>query len=173
MKKIKQIEQTNTKSRIFGLDILRACAIMFVVVGHGKYLYPSTTPKIISKTISLIFGYDGVSIFFVLSGFLIGGILIKTLEKKRGEKKVLLNFWIRRWLRTLPPYFLILIILLILNLLFTEGFHFSKRFPLNFFTFTQNLFYRHPNFFPEAWSLSIEEWFYLLKLVINLESFRV
>lgn len=161
-------EQNGIKNRIFGLDILRACAILFVVVGHGASLYPSTTPKIVSRTINHIFGYDGVSIFFVLSGFLIGGILIKAFEKRQGEKKVLLNFWIRRWFRTLPPYFLILTTLLILNLLFTDGFLFSKIFPLNYFTFTQNLFYRHPDFFPEAWSLSIEEWFYLLIPVIIL-----
>jgi peptidoglycan/LPS O-acetylase OafA/YrhL len=150
-----KLEKTNTNSRIFGLDILRACAIMFVVIGHGNNLLPiAITNK--------IFGYDGVSIFFVLSGFLIGGILIKTLEEKRGDKNVLLNFWIRRWFRTIPNYFLILVVLLILNMLFTDGFGFGGTFPLNYFTFTQNLFYNHPDFFPEAWSLSIEEWFYLL-----------
>jgi peptidoglycan/LPS O-acetylase OafA/YrhL len=154
----KQKEQTNINNRIFGLDILRACAVMFVVIGHGNYLLSKKYTFVINK----FFGYDGVSIFFVLSGFLIGGILIKTLETKRSEKNMLLNFWIRRWFRTIPNYFLILIVLLTLNLLFTEGFHFTKKFPLNFFIFSQNLFYRHPNFFPEAWSLSIEEWFYLL-----------
>jgi len=73
-----------------------------------------------------------------------------------------LNFWIRRWFRTIPNYFLILIVLLVLNVWFTKGFTLTKKFPLNFFTFSQNLFYKHPAFFPEAWSLSIEEWFYLL-----------
>lgn len=155
-------EKITTTNRVFGLDILRACAILFVVIGHGTFLYPTTIPQIIPKLISHIFGYDGVSIFFVLSGFLIGGILINTFEKKKGEKKVLLNFWIRRWFRTLPPYLLILTILLVLNFIFTEGFHFSKKFPLIFFTFTQNLYYKHPDFFSEAWSLSVEEWFYLL-----------
>lgn len=147
-----------TDNRIFGLDILRASAIMFVVIEHGAFLL---TPKL-SKLNGTIFGYEGVSIFFVLSGFLIGGILIKTLEKREGGKNVLLNFWIRRWFRTIPLYFLVLTILLILNWIFREGFGFSKTFPLNFYTFTQNLFYWHPKFFPEAWSLSIEEWFYLL-----------
>ena len=155
---IKQKEQINTSNRIFGLDILRAVAILVVVIEHGNNLLPQKYAKIISD----ICHYDGVSIFFVLSGFLIGGILIKTLEKNRGKKNVLLNFWIRRWFRTIPNYFLILILLLIANFLFREDIGFSKTFPLNFFTFTQNLFYKHPNFFPEAWSLSIEEWFYLL-----------
>ena len=152
-------EQIIYNSRVLGLDILRACAILFVVIEHSSYVFNSGTLNRINHN---IFGFDGVSVFFVLSGFLIGGVLIKTLEKKQCEKKVLLNFWVRRWFRTIPNYFLILTILLLLNVLFTEGFSFDIKFPLTFFTFTQNLFYPHPTFFPEAWSLSIEEWFYLL-----------
>ena len=150
----------NTSNRIFGLDILRACAIMFVVIGHGT----SFLPQKLSKLCKFVFGYDGVSIFFVLSGFLIGGLLIKILEKSRGEKKALLKFWIRRWFRTLPPYFLILILLLILNISFEDSFNLRTKlkFAVTFSTFTQNLFYNHPGFFPEAWSLAIEEWFYLI-----------
>ena len=149
--------ETNA-DRIYGLDILRAAAIMVVLIGHGSVLLPEKYAYIGR----MIFSFDGVSIFFVLSGFLIGGILIKTLEKKRGEKNILLNFWIRRWFRTIPNYFLILIILLILNILFKEGFRFTAKIPLAYFTFSQNLFSPHPGLFPEAWSLSIEEWFYLL-----------
>ena len=55
---------------------------------------------------------DGVSIFFVLSGFLIGGILIKVLETEPATFKTLFNFWIRRWFRTLPNYLFILLILI-------------------------------------------------------------
>jgi peptidoglycan/LPS O-acetylase OafA/YrhL len=151
-------EKKNSNNRIFGLDILRTLAILLVVIEHGNYLLP---PKYKEISVRYLW-YDGVSIFFVLSGFLIGGILIKTLEKKRDEKNILLSFWIRRWFRTVPNYFLILTILLILNWLFTDRADFEKRFLFNYFTFTQNLFYIHPWFFPEAWSLSVEEWFYLL-----------
>ena len=56
--------EINTK-RIYGLDILRAMAILFVVVGHGKYLLPEKL-----RYIHRIVVFDGVSIFFVLSGFL-------------------------------------------------------------------------------------------------------
>ncbi len=141
--------------RIFGLDILRALAILFVIIEHGTFLLPHT-PRIISR----YFVFDGVSIFFVLSGFLIGGILIKSLEKNKLSLKLLMQFWTRRWFRTLPNYFLILLLLGILNYFFTVDFNFKSIFP--YFIFSQNIIQSHPLFFPEAWSLSIEEWFYLL-----------
>ena len=99
--------------RIYGLDILRAFAILFVVAGHGEVLLPRQL-----KSINDFFVFDGVSIFFVLSGFLIGGILIKILEKNQITINLLFEFWIRRWFRTLPNYFLILITLGILHFFF-------------------------------------------------------
>lgn len=147
------------KDRIFGLDILRTLAILFVVVGHGNYLLPKEAGDVIN-----FFIFDGVTIFFVLSGFLIGGILIRTLEAKKDQKKWLLQFWIRRWLRTLPAYFLVLIVLIILNLLFSKNFDFGVIWK--FFIFSQNIINFHPYFFPEAWSLSIEEWFYIFIPII-------
>ncbi len=72
--------------RIYGLDILRALAILFVVVGHGKYLLPQEL-RFYSKILAL----DGVSIFFVLSGFLIGGILIRLFEENHINKKLLVK----------------------------------------------------------------------------------
>lgn len=142
-------------SRIFGLDILRALAIMFVVIEHGSYLLPKKL-----RRISDFFVFDGVSIFFVLSGFLIGGILIKLIDKNGFNFSVLKTFWIRRWYRTLPNYFLILLILCILNFSFRNGFTLGSVY--RYFIFSQNLFQIHPSFFPEAWSLTIEEWFYLI-----------
>lgn len=142
--------------RIFGLDILRALAILFVVGRHSSYLLPKPLYEFVN-----FFIFDGVSIFFVLSGYLIGAILIRQFENQEVNKKLLSGFWKRRWFRTLPNYFLILIILCLLHFLFTENFPFKSIVP--YFLFSQNLFYDHPLwFFPEAWSLSIEEWFYLL-----------
>ena len=143
-------------NRIFGLDILRAAAIMFVVISHGSYLLPNKL-----RAISDFFVFDGVSIFFVLSGFLIGGILIKLIDKNDFNLIILRTFWIRRWYRTLPNYFLILITLCFIHLLFDDNF--TLRSVIRYFFFSQNIFSEHPSwFFPEAWSLSIEEWFYLI-----------
>ena len=149
----------NTR-RIFGLDILRALAILFVVGRHSSYLLPKPLYEFVNYFI-----FDGVSIFFVLSGYLIGGILIRVLEKHETDKNLLLGFWKRRWFRTLPNYFLILSTLCLLHFLFTDGFAFRS--IASYFIFSQNLFSDHPLwFFSEAWSLSIEEWFYLITPVL-------
>lgn len=146
------------KNRIYGLDILRAIAILFVVIEHGGNFLPEKLSKI---QLSLLI--DGVSIFFVLSGFLIGGILIKTLETQKASLKTLFNFWKRRWLRTLPNYFLILITLYILSIFSIVQ---KPQEIIKYVFFIQNFNAQHPSFFPEAWSLSIEEWFYIIIPII-------
>jgi peptidoglycan/LPS O-acetylase OafA/YrhL len=143
------------KSRIFGLDVFRAFAIIFVVIAHGLHYLP----KELSRFLDL-FIIDGVSIFFVLSGFLIGSILIKSLEEKEFKVNDLIIFWKKRWYRTLPNYFLILIILLLINVLFDKEFKIKDH--ISYFFFLQNFKSSHPHFFPEAWSLSVEEWFYII-----------
>lgn len=146
--------------RIFGLDVLRAVAILCVVVEHGTNLL-SDASATFQKSIIL----DGVSIFFVLSGFLIGGILIKLIEEQ-GRSASILNFWSRRWLRTLPAYFVVLIILVVYNYLYTVNFDLKS--TGSYFFFLQNFNSPHPNFFGEAWSLSIEEWFYIIVPILLL-----
>ena len=145
-----------SKNRVFGLDLLRFVAIFMVLLGHSTNMAP---PQI--KNFVLKYHYDGVAIFFVLSGFLIGGILIKVLNKDKPSYYGLLDFWKRRWMRTLPAYFLVLIFLIFYTLIFSPS-----KFPddwYRFFFFTQNfLGHYRPHFFAEAWSLSVEEWFYLL-----------
>ena len=142
-------------NRIYGLDILRSFAILFVVYGHGNGMLPHRLSKILNA-----FFFDGVTIFFVLSGYLIGGIIIKQFVHTDISFKKIKQFWIRRWFRTLPNYFLILSVLCILNIFFRDNFKLEE--VTEYFYFSQNLFRVHPEFFPEAWSLSVEEWFYLL-----------
>ena len=157
-------------NRIYGLDILRALAIMLVTIFHSGYILHYNN----YQQLFLLDGLDGVSLFFVLSGFLIGGVLVRILEKDGVAFKTLLNFWIRRWLRTLPAYFFVLSTLLILSILLTP--HFSLRDAYKFYLFLQNFNYRQPKFFPESWSLSIEEWFYLLVpliIILIIKFFRL
>jgi peptidoglycan/LPS O-acetylase OafA/YrhL len=151
--------------RNFGLDIVRAFAIFFVVLGHGNSLLPPPIKEYVS-----FFVLDGVSIFFVLSGFLIGVIFIKQLSVENLNISNIVKFWKRRWLRTLPNFYLILTLLTLIHLFINQDFKVQS--VLSFYTFTQNLFYEHPShFFLEAWSLSVEEWFYILMpLVVILSS---
>ncbi|MBL7930337.1 MAG: acyltransferase [Bacteroidia bacterium] len=143
------------KSRVFGLDILRAAAITYVMFSHG-YIYSG---KVINYSYYRWLTFDGVGLFFVLSGFLIGGILIREIEKGDFSLNKLENFWMRRWLRTIPAYFAVLTFLI--------GCYYisHKELPpvwYKYYLFIQNFSSPHPLFFGEAWSLSVEEWFYLL-----------
>lgn len=116
----------------------------------GKHFRPFISPFI----------FDGVAIFFVLSGYLIGGILIKSFVTQSINGSTILNFWLRRWFRTLPAYILVLSVLIILHLFYFKDISFKDTYK--FFYFSQNLFYPHPTFFGEAWSLAVEEWFYFV-----------
>lgn len=143
--------------RIFGLDFLRAMAISLVVASHATYiLFPKSEHSII--TLVRILGAIGVDLFFVLSGFLIGRILLKTILNNKVKFTDLLLFWKRRWLRTLPNYFLILILNIGLSVIF--GYLIPENIA-SYFLFFQNVNAPHPDFFTEAWSLSIEEFAYL------------
>lgn len=155
--------------RIFGLDLLRAIAIILVVLGHGKF--------ILNDTFLAGFPYfnliDGVDIFFVLSGFLIGGILLRDIsEKKQFKSSDLLRFWKRRWFRTLPNYYLILgANYLVVKHVLIKGD--LEKFDFHFFTFTQNFNSPLYGFFWESWSLSVEEWFYLLTPILIFGLYRM
>ena len=148
-------------NRVFGLDLLRFFAIIFVVFGHSKILVPDKYDFLIGKFI-----LDGVSIFFVLSGFLIGRILINQINQNKTKLSDLITFWKRRWIRTLPAYLVVLTFLVSYTFLLKPA-----RLPLDFYKyylFIQNFNAPQPPFFSESWSLSIEEWFYLLIPIIFL-----
>ena len=116
---------------------------------------------------------DGVELFFVLSGFLIGGILIRSYEKNGGfNRELLLNFWTRRWFRTLPAYYFVLTALIVTSLLRAWRSGLAHTLPpkqtlISYFFFLQNFTEELVGFFPETWSLAIEEWSYItLPLVL-------
>lgn len=140
--------------RTVGLDILRTVAILLVMISHSKIYLSQDIQNFLS-----FFLIDGVAVFFVLSGFLIGRIMIKVFTEETSFKQIF-NFWARRWLRTLPNYYFILLILIGLEGLVNEKNITSDLFTYSFFL--QNLYYPIENFFPESWSLTVEEWFYLI-----------
>lgn len=137
-------------SRDLGLDFVRSIAIILVVIAHYSiffYFYMDISPIIHGV------GFFGVELFFVLSGFLIGRILIRDVICNDNLSS-LLNFWKRRWYRTLPAYYLVWSIL----------FFISNHDASNFvhLLMLQNFFYGPRDlFFVVSWSLAAEEWFYL------------
>lgn len=139
-------------NRIIGLDLIRATAILLVLIGHFELISDSSLNFSFYKM-----GFYGVELFFVLSGFLIGQILIKSYQNGL-DFSVIKTFWYRRWLRTLP---LFLLIIVVRELFFnpTGQFHYLHFFflhmaikPIGYDTL----------WFGESWSLAVEEWFYLL-----------
>ena len=133
-----------------GLDLIRATAIGFVLLSHmGTFTY-------MPDNLNYMLGYWGVELFFVLSGFLIGRILINNLI----NNVTIFSFWKRRWLRTLPSYFLFLSVNTVIAITMQWGI--GKWKVITYLIFVQNLYFpASPNFFLESWSLSVEEWFYI------------
>ena len=147
----------NYSKRIFGLDIMRAIAILFVVFSHALWIVPDA--KGLIPDILKLAGVIGVEIFFVLSGFLIGRIVYKIFISDDFNYNKVKYFWVRRWFRTLPNYYLILIINIILAL------YLGSELPNNlwlYFLFLQNFAWEMPVFFTESWSLPIEEFAYII-----------
>lgn len=154
---MKLIKITFTDSRNFGLDFLRFLAIINVLLNHSSLLLPI-------KFQSVIWCFaDGVLLFFVLSGFLIGRIFIKDFSGDFNYSKIK-NFWFRRWFRTLPAYYFTIFLLLVAYGLSSSAINISSFYRT--LLFIQNFTFQDAVFFPESWSLSIEEWFYLLLPII-------
>ncbi|SHI49132.1 acyltransferase family protein [Flavobacterium haoranii] len=153
------VENANDK-RIFGLDVIRASAIFFVFFSHIHYLIGSNNELLIS--LSGIFGYFGVELFFGLSGFLIGSILINLYLEEKFNLTTIISFLKRRWLRTLPNYYLVLF----LNIMIALYFEFNLDNWFKYLLFFQNFYDYSITFFTESWSLSIEEFAYLFSPII-------
>lgn len=99
------ISDTKT-NRVYGLDVLRAFAILFVLIGHS-FNHSKISPDIMPLGKLAILG---VEIFFVLSGFLISSIIMKLIDNSQFHSfSDVFTFWKRRWLRTLPLYFVALL----------------------------------------------------------------
>jgi peptidoglycan/LPS O-acetylase OafA/YrhL len=157
--KISHLKAGGHSNRVFGLDMLRAFAILCVVYEHSYYM----TNRAIPEAIYNLPVFDGVTMFFVLSGFLIGRILLRSFVNEDFTGKTLLEFWVRRWCRTLPNYFLVLIILI--AVIYMNGSPLPDDL-FQYFIFMQNFASPHPKFYSEAWSLTIEEWFYMITPIL-------
>lgn len=142
-----------TAGRYVGLDGLRGLASFAVVVHH-----------------SLIMGTDigglSVFLFFILSGFLITGILHRSREKVEAGRTTVLaaleDFWIRRALRIFPAYYLWFAVFVVIDVVFREG----KIVPEIwwYLTYLQNVYIGFVSYawgdFTHVWSLAVEQQYY-------------
>ncbi|AKF85402.1 hypothetical protein MFUL124B02_11785 [Myxococcus fulvus 124B02] len=146
-----QSPAASRSSRLPGLDALRVLAILGVVSRH----YPHTgAPAWFAEPTR--FGWTGVDLFFVLSGFLIGRQLLEPIAA--GERPHLSAFYLRRLFRILPSYWVVLALYALVPAVRGA----ESMAPLwKFLTFTQNIGFEGGPF-GHAWSLCVEEQFYLV-----------
>jgi peptidoglycan/LPS O-acetylase OafA/YrhL len=133
-----------------GLDLLRALGIVVVVIYHAGIMgFPM--PGRVHR-----WGWIGVDLFFVLSGYLIGGQLLAPLAQDRQID--LKRFFARRALRIMPAYFVILAIYIFLP----SWREYPEMYPWwKFLLSVQNIALHGGTAFSHAWSLAVEDQFYL------------
>ena len=144
--------------RSISIDFLRGIAILLVIGRHIEVVPENLNSVLRAPIIFLIrYGWMGVDLFFVLSGFLVSGLLYK--EIKNYNTLSYRNFFLRRGLKIYPAfYFLIAITLFLYNFDITTGALISE------LLFVQNYF---SSLWAHTWSLAVEEHFYLtLPLIV-------
>ena len=139
-----------------GLDLIRAVAIAWVLIYHGSLFGMTSQDHWLVAN-----GWMGVDLFFVLSGFLIAGQLLRPWA--HGSAPSYARFFGRRLLRTLPAYLVVLAMYFLVPGI-------REREPIaplwQFLTFSQNWMFEYPTHglkaFSHVWSLCVEEQFYLV-----------
>lgn len=158
-------------SHIPALDGVRGWSIIMVLIFHTFGFYPMVSPDQLTGTEGLFrygtkyFGH-GVDFFFVLSGFLITGILLKSIS----SEKYFLNFYARRTLRIFPLYYLSISAIFFVTPLFVGYFNgqVPRYYYLTYYAYLQNFIVNPehgglPQFLlGPMWSLAVEEHFYLI-----------
>eukprot|EP01034_Spumella_vulgaris_P033404 gene33404-41219_t len=140
-------------TRNHGLDTLRALAIVLVFMNHYVLFVSHRAPFGFWGEV----GWTGVDLFFGLSGYLIGNQIFAGMRSEGGFS--LRTFYIRRFLRTLPAFYAVLALYA-----YWPWFRAGLTLPplWQFLTFTQNLDLTPGTAFSHAWSLCVEEQFYVL-----------
>jgi peptidoglycan/LPS O-acetylase OafA/YrhL len=148
------------------LDGLRGVAILMVMLFHYFQFDSSSSPPLRFTYKLFQSGWAGVNLFFVLSGFLITGILLDS----KGSPRYFRNFYIRRVLRIFPLYYASLFLLFVLlphiHWSICERYRAAVPYQWWYWGYSHNLLVALHNGGPPAadhfWSLAVEEQFYLL-----------
>jgi peptidoglycan/LPS O-acetylase OafA/YrhL len=154
----KAAESASPERRITTLDGLRGLAAIMVVLSH----YFAEVPGGIS---ALMFGWIGVDIFFVLSGFLIGKLILE----RQHHSNFFTVFYVRRFWRIIPAYVITVVVLFaLIDRLPAEWADADTSFPLwSYLLFVQNFYMAATgsigaHWLAPTWTLAVEEHFYLL-----------
>ncbi len=145
------MSEHSASTRIANLDLIRAAAIVAVVIYHTVQMVGRDGFVSIARYTHV--GQYGVDLFFVLSGFLIGQLYWRE-QIDRGHVDIP-RFILRRLLRTYPPYAIAMVLSFISVWI---GRH--QSFDFGYLFFLQNYYQQIP-FFLVSWSLCIEEHFYI------------
>ncbi|MFC7774157.1 acyltransferase family protein [Flavobacterium sp. GCM10027622] len=140
-----------------GLDLARTVAITLVVFAHTLWI-SNHYPPLVSWLMQLS-GTIGVEIFFIISGFLIGKIVMRLIHEDDFSIQSIFLFLKRRWYRTLPNYYFVLFLNLVL------WYVIYQKIPeklLLYFVYLQNFTKTSPDFYRVAWSLSVEQFCYII-----------
>jgi peptidoglycan/LPS O-acetylase OafA/YrhL len=153
-----------------GLDYLRTLSISIVLANHcligfffetGKAEFSGVTAYVSASAVV------SIEWLFVLSGYLIGSMMIRSYERPGTWFDRSRDFWLRRWFRTVPNYYLFLLV----NVALVSFGVAPGAFHWTYLVFCQNLYLPEqvPHFFGESWSLATDEWFYfLMPLLLGL-----
>jgi peptidoglycan/LPS O-acetylase OafA/YrhL len=164
--KVQSIAAPVVGRRISALDGVRGAAILLVVVYHlavsvrDEFGYTNRLLRIGE------FGWTGVGLFFVLSGFLITGILYDSKDNSRPSGRYFRNFYMRRVLRILPLYYGVLLFVLLLRAVWPEAGFYGRANPAWMWVYLTNIVIAWKGsgafgFMFHFWSLAIEQHFYL------------
>lgn len=148
-------------ARLRQLDILRAVAVLMVIAHHCFYVITPSYPRIVRAwaSASIRAGWSGVDLFFVLSGFLVSGLLFREYQK-HGRISIG-RFLIRRGLKIYPSFYFFLLVTAVIQLLTKDAppidADYARRLGAELL-FVQNYL---PGLWGHTWSLAVEEHFYL------------
>jgi peptidoglycan/LPS O-acetylase OafA/YrhL len=143
---------TSTLKHIPGLDLLRAIAVLLVLISH--WMPEDSSFNMLNN------GLMGVTLFFVLSGYLISRILLVQKQRSGTLVSKLKTFYIRRALRIFPIYYLIILLLWFFKDHLTDFNLTSYLLYIQNFWFAKTGSFEWPN--AHLWSLAVEEQFYLI-----------
>lgn len=154
-----------TEGRLLPLDGVRGLAVLIVII-HNSAWIAGASEQFLLKLTSAIFatGWIGVQLFFVLSGFLITGILLDT----KGKPQFFRSFYLRRILRIFPLYYAVILLTIVVAPLvawspaWAAAVRQSHRWA--YWVYVQNWVTTSPGIdaLSHTWSLAVEEQFYLV-----------